>query len=159
MSRFRIVGIPQVVADEVRQSMRAPEYGHPAHRDEARGYGPCRLCLRTFRIGEEARILFTYNPSDGLPASGPVFIHAEACTRYDAAELPADFRRLPMVIEGYRSGGWLVAQEKVEARAPEDVIAGVLGMPGVDYARIRNAEAGCFMAYCSDARTIPIDEP
>ena len=146
MSRFRIVGIPQVVADEVRQSMRAPEYGHPAHRDEARGYGPCRLCLRTFRIGEEARILFTYNPSDGLAAPGPVFIHAEACTRYDAAELPVDFRQLPMVIEGYRSGGWLVAQEKVNGKAAEEVIAGVLAMPGVDYARIRNAEAGCFMA-------------
>jgi hypothetical protein len=51
-----------------------------------------------------------------------------------------------MVIEGYRSGGWLVAQEKVDGRMPEDVIAGVLAMPGVDYASIRNAEAGCFIA-------------
>jgi hypothetical protein len=73
MSRFRIAGIPQAVADEVRQSMRAPEYGHPAHRDSAAGYGPCRFCLRSFRIGEEDRILFTYNPSDGLPGPGPVF--------------------------------------------------------------------------------------
>ena len=129
--------------------MHAPDYGHPAHRAKASGYGPCRLCLRTFRIGAEERILFTYNPSleaEGLPAPGPVFIHAEACARYDAAELPADFRRLPMVIEGYRSGGWLVAQEKVNERAAEDVIAGVLAMPGVNYARIRNAEAGCFIA-------------
>jgi len=130
----------------VRRSRRAPEYGHPAHLDKAHGYGPCRLCLRTFRIGEEDRILFTYNPSDGLPAPGPVFIHAEACDRYAAAALPADLRRLPMVIEGYRSGGWLLAQEKVDERTPEDVIAGVLAMRGVDYARIRNAEAGCFMA-------------
>jgi len=149
MDRIRVAGIPQAVADEVRETMRAPDYGHPAHRDKARGYGPCRLCLRTFRIGDEERILFTYNPSlepEGLPAPGPVFIHAGPCARYDSAELPPDFRKVPMVIEGYRDGGWLVAQEKVDGRAAEEVIGGVLGMRGVDYVRIRNAEAGCFMA-------------
>ena len=129
--------------------MRAPDYGHPAHKSIAQGYGPCRLCLRMFRRGEEERVLFTYNPSmepDALPAPGPVFIHAEPCARYDSAELPADFRALPMVIEGYRSGGWLVAQEPVALQAPESVIAAVLARNGVDYVRIRNAEAGCFMA-------------
>src|SRR5512138_3693840 len=98
MDAFRITGIPQAVADEVRRSLRAPGSGHPAHLDKAHGYGPCRLCLRTFRIGEEDRILFTYNPSDGLPAPGPVFIHAAACDRYDSADLPPDFRKVPMVI-------------------------------------------------------------
>jgi hypothetical protein len=146
---LRFIGIPEEVAREVRATMRAPDYGHPAHRSIAQGYGPCRLCLRTFRRGEEERVLFTYNPSmepDGLPAPGPVFIHAEPCARYDCAELPADFRALPMVIEGYRAGGWLVAQEPVAAQEPESVIAAVLARGGVDYVRIRNAEAGCFMA-------------
>jgi hypothetical protein len=149
MDRIRVAGIPQSVADAVRATMRAPDYGHPAHRARASGYGPCRLCLRRFLIGAEERILFTYNPSsepDGLPAPGPVFIHAEACARYDAAQLPPDFCKVPMVIEGYRGGGWLVTQEKVNGTPPEEVIAGVLAMRGVNYVRIRNAEAGCFMA-------------
>ena len=146
---LRFVGIPEEVAREVRETMRAPEYGHPAHKAIAQGYGPCRLCLRAFRRGEEERVLFTYNPStepDGLPAPGPVFIHAEPCARYDSTELPPDFQALPMVIEGYRAGGWLVAQAAVAAQEPESVIAGVLARNGVDYVRIRNAEAGCFMA-------------
>lgn len=146
---IRFIGIPEEVAQEVRATLRAPVYGHPAHKSIAQGYGPCRLCLRTFRRGEEERVLFTYNAStepDALPAPGPVFIHAESCVRYDSAELPPDFRGLPMMIEGYRAGGWLVAQEPVAAQAPEPVIAAVLARSGVDYVRIRNAEAGCFMA-------------
>lgn len=146
---LRFIGIPEEAAREVRETMRAPGYGHPAHKSIAQGYGPCRLCLRTFRRGEEERVLFTYNPSteaEALPAPGPVFIHAEPCARYDSAELPPDFRALPMVIEGYRAGGWLVAQEPVAGQTPESVIAAVLERRGVDYVRIRNAEAGCFMA-------------
>ena len=77
MDVFRYQGIPAAVADEVRTTMRAPEYGHPAHRELAKGTGPCRLCLRTFEIGKEERILFTYQPfreHGSLPAPGPVFI-------------------------------------------------------------------------------------
>src|SRR5205814_2344248 len=90
MGAFRFSGIPEAVAREVRESLRAPGYGHPAHREQAHGYGPCRLCLRTFRVGADERILFTYNPfhePGELPAPGPVFIHAEPCQRYDAFEL------------------------------------------------------------------------
>src|SRR4051794_36440984 len=102
MTEFRFQGIPDELAAEVRQTMRAPGYGHPAHRELARGYGPCRLCLRTFAIGEEERILFTYQPfcdARSLPAPGPVFIHCVPCTRYDSLELPPDFRSLPLVFE------------------------------------------------------------
>src|SRR5438552_762101 len=31
MPVFRVMGIPEAVATEVRQTMRAPQYGHPAH--------------------------------------------------------------------------------------------------------------------------------
>lgn len=148
MAVFRFLGIPETVATEVRRTMLAPQYGHPAHREVARGYGPCRLCLRTFQIGREDRILFTYQPfsePDGLPAPGPVFIHAEPCRRYDAAELPPDFRTLPLVLEGYEMGGRLVAQERVGARVAEELVERVF-QAGADYVHIRNGEAGCFMA-------------
>jgi hypothetical protein len=149
MAPFRFSGIPDHIAAEVRQTMRAPEYGHPAHQELAHGYGPCRVCLRTFDIGKEERILFTYQPfrdPESLPAPGPIFIHAHPCRRYDAPELPRDFRALPLVLEGYQTGGRLVAQERVGGQVPEEVLARIFEETSADYVHVRNGEAGCFMA-------------
>lgn len=146
---FRFVGIPATIADKVRTTMRSPQYGHPAHRELAKAYGPCRLCLRTFDIGKEDRVLFTYQPFSqpgSLPAPGPVFVHAHECERYDAGELPPDFRQLPLVIEGYSGASEMVAQVRVGDQDPDAVIARVFREAGADYAHIRNGEAGCFMA-------------
>jgi hypothetical protein len=149
MDRFRFIGISEDVAAEVRETQRAPQYGHPAHRETARGYGPCRVCLRTFEVGKEERILFTYQPfrePDSLPAPGPIFIHADACRQYDGAELPQDFRSLPLVFEGYATGGSLVAQERVKEQLPEAVLERMFAQSSIDYVHVRNGEAGCFMA-------------
>ena len=143
---MRFVGIPEAVAREVRETMHAPDYGHPAHRAVAQGYGPCRLCLRTFRVGKDERILFTYNPFPvgDLPAPGPVFIHAGSCTRYDAGEFPADLRSLPIVLEGYRSSGERMAQERVARDAVKESLERIFQR--ADYVHMRNGEVGCFMA-------------
>jgi hypothetical protein len=149
VAQFRFHGIPEDVASQVRETLRSPQYGHPAHLEPARGYGPCRLCLRTFEIGKDDRILFTYQPFSepgSLPTPGPVFIHADHCPRYDALELPPDFRTLPLVLEGYRAGGQLLVQERVGDRAPEEVLARLFDERSPDYVHIRNGEAGCFMA-------------
>ncbi|TFG43273.1 MAG: DUF1203 domain-containing protein [Gemmatimonadales bacterium] len=129
--------------------MRSPQYGHPAHQEAASGYGPCRHCLRTFLPAQEDRLLFTYQPiqeSGGLPAPGPIFVHAGHCERYDQPELPPDLAGLPLVIEGYRRGGFLLLQSQVGAESAQTVVAQVLAGVGVDYAHVRNAEAGCFIA-------------
>jgi hypothetical protein len=149
MNAFRYSGIPGVIAEEARRTRRSPQYGHPAHRERAPSYGPCRLCLRTFAIGQEDRLLFTYQPfseAGSLPAPGPIFIHAETCERYSASTLPPDFRRLPLVIEGFSAGGRLAVQTRVAGDDPEAVVARVFAETGVEYAHIRNGEAGCFMA-------------
>lgn len=149
MCQFRVLGIPDAVANEVRQTMHAPSYGHPAHRELARGSGPCRLCLRTFVVGKDERILFTYQPfqdPESLPAPGPVFIHAEPCDRYDALQLPPDFQVLPLVFDAYRLGGRLLTQERVGDRVAEEVLARLFEREVPDYVHIRNGEAGCFMA-------------
>jgi hypothetical protein len=149
MPVLRFCGIPEAVASEVRRTLTSPQYGHPAHREAASGYGPCRLCLRTFAVGAEDRILFTYQPfrePGSLPAPGPVFVHAEECSRYDDSGFPPDFRAIPLVFEGYRLGGHLVTQERVGGRAPEEALAAVFADDRVDYVHVRNGEAGCFMA-------------
>lgn len=146
---FRVAGIPSNLAAQVRQTLRSPQYGHPAHRETATGYGPCRLCLRTFTEGVEERILFTYQPfsdPNSVPAPGPVFIHAGSCERYEAPVLPPDFLRLPLLFEAYGGGGELLGRERVRTQAPEAVLEGLFAATGADYVHIRNEEAGCFMA-------------
>jgi hypothetical protein len=149
MTSLRFEGIPDGVAAEVRTTMRAPGYGHPVHRELAKGYGPCRQCLRTFSVGKDERLLFTYQPfrePGSLPAPGPVFIHVESCGRYDAPAFPPDFRSLPLVFEAYARGGRLLGQERVGDRAPEDLLLQLFERTRPDYVHIRNGEAGCFMA-------------
>jgi hypothetical protein len=129
--------------------MKSPQYGHPAHAEVATGYGPCRLCLQTFHVGTEERLLFTYQPftdSAALPAPGPVFIHRAPCRRYDGPELPASLRPLPLALEGYGAGGMLVVQRRVGGSPFEAVLESVLEAEDVQYAHLRNAEAGCFIA-------------
>lgn len=149
MAAYRIRGIPDSIATTARGSLRSPQYGHPAHVEVATGYGPCRLCLRTFEVGVEERLLFTYQPFTdpaALPAPGPVFIHRGPCGRYDAPDLPDMLRPLPLVVEGYGDGGALLCRRRVGTDPAETIIEEVLSHPDARYAHLRNAEAGCFIA-------------
>jgi hypothetical protein len=161
MRIYRIQGISDALASAARQSMRSPQYGHFAHAEMATGYGPCRLCLQTFEVGPEERLLFTYQPFTdpaALPAPGPVFIHRARCERYDGAELPDALRPLPLVVEGYGAGGALLAQRRVGSAPFEKVLETVFGKQDVAYAHLRNAEAGCFIArvdrHCDGGRAV-----
>ena len=46
MNPYRIVAIPEAVAQALRATGNSPHYGHPAHTEAATGSGPCRQCLR-----------------------------------------------------------------------------------------------------------------
>ena len=147
--RFRLRPIDADVADRVRHERRSPQYGHPATVEVAKGYGPCRQCLRTFRTGEEHRMLFTYDPvprGQGLPQPGPIFIHEDPCAAFEGEGIPADLRTLPLVLEAFGRGTWLVRREPVDAASIEADIAAQLRDPAIELVQIRNAEAGCFIA-------------
>lgn len=146
---YRVVSIPEHISDAVRVTGQSPQYNHPVSVATATGYGPCRACLRTFAEGREERILFTYNPFDGLsdlPAPGPVFIHKEKCERYAGETFPADLKNLPLLLEGYGLNSELVRREKLVAPEVENQIAALFSLAAVNYINIRNAEAGCFVA-------------
>lgn len=149
MPLYRVHGIPLAVANTVRDTLRAPQYGHPAHVEVATGYGPCRLCLQTFTVGQEERLLFTYQPfadEAALPAPGPVFIHHQPCERYDAPEVPEALRPLPLVVEAYGDAGALLLQRRVGEDSVDAVLAHAFGFADTRYAHLRNGEAGCFIA-------------
>ena len=146
---FRIVPIDPAVAERARREQRSPQYGHPASVELAKGYGPCRSCLCVFRQGEDERLLFTFNPvpaASGLPQPGPIFIHKAFCAPFDADGVPPDLRGLPLFLEGFGRGSWLVRRAPVEDGNVEAALAALAGEPAIDTILIRNAEAGCFIA-------------
>src|SRR5215211_6543987 len=98
VARFTVEAIPEAVALCVREHGRDPVWGHVALTEPARGFGPCRLCLRTFEEGE-LRTLFTHDTYTGVaefPQPGPVYIHAEGCSRYEDGGFPHDLRGLEL---------------------------------------------------------------
>lgn len=146
---FIVVPIPTKVAALVRETNRAPGYGHPAHTEVATGHGPCRHCLRTFNLGHEQRILFTYNPFHGLeriPFPGPIFIHAASCERYPTdAGYPRDMLQHAAVMNAFRKGQELIARKLVTEKGTHNAaVLDLLANHDVDYIEVRDLDAGCF---------------
>lgn len=148
MSEYRFIAMPQDTADRVRRTMKSPGYGHPAHKEVATGYGPCRLCLRTFEVGKEERILFTFDPFYGvedLPLPGPVFIHADECERYnESAGFPDPLRAHGLTLNGYAIGRQLLFQGYVEDGNVEASLDRAFSLKGVAYVHVRDTRAGCY---------------
>ena len=148
MQPTRIVAIPTEVAEAVRETMRAPSYGFPAHTEVGTDAAPCRHCLRTIEPGQAPRILFTYDRFSGvesLPQPGPIYLHAEPCSRYaEDGGFPEELRGSPRTLEGYAHGRRLVAQEYVVDGQFEAVIENLLALPEIDYLQVHSTTAGCF---------------
>ena len=53
MAGFRVLPIDSAITEKVRNTLKSPQYGHPAHVELAAGYGPCRSCLKQFRTGKK----------------------------------------------------------------------------------------------------------
>ena len=148
MLNMRVVAIPTEIANAVRETLRAPGYGFPAHAELASDEAPCRHCLRLIAAGTEKRILFTYDRFAGvekLPQPGPVYIHAESCPRYAAgAGFPDELRGSPRTLEAYAIGRKLIAQEYVADGKFEPAIEQLFARPDVDYIQVHSTTAGCF---------------
>ena len=144
----RVVAIPTDVVEAVRATMRSPRYDHPASEEVAKGYGPCRHCLREFVVGAERRVLFTYDPFtdlERLPLPGPVFVHSRACERYpETAGFPSDLRAHELTFNAYSSGRRLVAQVYGTNGAIDAHVEQLLARPDVNYIHVRDTEAGCY---------------
>jgi len=145
---YRTVAIPSDVAESVRRTLKSPEYGHPAHLETATGHGPCRHCLRAFRVGADRRILFTYDAFRGVdtaPRPGPIFIHAEPCTRFpDDGGFPADLRAHGLTLTCYRKGRVLLKEIHVDGSEAEAVIEEMLEESAWDYIQVQDTRAGCY---------------
>jgi hypothetical protein len=148
MPNYRVIAIPTNTADKIRSTMKAPGYGHPAHREVAAGYGPCRHCLQEFRVGQEERILFTLDPFYGMepfPLPGPVFIHADPCMRYsESSGFPAATRKHGLTLIAYGVGREQVEEHRVTDADLDQCIEQLFLLPSVRYIHVRDTDAGCY---------------
>jgi hypothetical protein len=146
---YRVRAIDTELAATARRTLASPHYGHPATVETARGYGPCRSCLTTFRQNEEERLLFTFDPfrdRGTLASPGPVFIHREECRPPGSDEFPRGLVGLPIVLEGYDEHGMPRVRRALSWPDPQPDIDAVLVDPRIAFAHLRNAEAGCYLA-------------
>ena len=149
MLPFVIRPISRAITAAVRDTLRAPGYGHPAHRELARGTGPCRECLSEFAVKKDDRLLFTYNAFEGsgsVAQPGPVFIHAEPCEPFAGDGYPAGLKALPILAEAHFEDGSRSALRTVAPGDEATILADLIRQPGVLFLNLRHAEAGCFIA-------------
>jgi hypothetical protein len=71
---------------------------------------PCRHCLKLIPEGAE-KLVLAYRPFDALQPyaeTGPIFLHAKQCDRYDNALVPPWFEYLdPAIVRGYGEDHWI----------------------------------------------------
>jgi uncharacterized protein DUF1203 len=148
MLPIRIVAIPTEVAEAVRETLRAPGYGFPAHAELAADDAPCRHCLRIIVANKQRRILFTYNRFAGvesLPQPGPIYVHADVCPRYaEDAGFPEELRASPRTLEAFARGRRLIALEYVADGKFERAIEKLFSHSEIDYLQVNSTTAGCF---------------
>lgn len=147
---YSIVVLRQELAEQVRRTGRAVQYRHAAEVSVATGYGPCRVCLDRFVEGQERRILFTYNPvteRGAWPQPGPVFIHERHCEEFQGSGLPDWLRQeVPLFVEGFGAQARTVQRVEVVSGDVAAAVEQVWANPAMEYAHLRNGEAGCFIA-------------
>lgn len=158
---IRVVAIPTAVAELVRSTLHSPKYGHPAHTEVAKGYGPCRHCLRYFDVGKEERILFTYDAFDGvesLPQPGPVFIHEKPCVRYDEdAGFPEHLLAHPLTFIAYGEQRSFREEVHLGESSPQPMLEQLLARTDVKYIQVRDTDAGCYDFRIERSDNFPAD--
>jgi hypothetical protein len=153
MSKFRIVPLSKEFAEKIRQS-RKDEFGNDVVEQIATGYGPCRVSLTPFTLGEDKRLLFSHSPfteRNAFNQNGPVFIHEKEVEPYsDIYRFPpaikADKVNFPLSLIGYSSKQKMVFTKLVGDVDVDELIVKIFDEhPKVEFLHARNAEACCYI--------------
>ena len=145
-SSYRVVPLPSEIAEAARQKAQA---GAPDHAfvevDAPTGY-PCRHCLEWAQPGERV-VLFPYAsvpPGRPYSESGPIFVHANACRRYEATDRYPENFRSHRVIRAYNSEADMIDAIVVADDQPEPVIEKLLQNPDTAFLQARSVSRGCY---------------
>lgn len=124
-------------------------HGQPALRRTAAGMGnPCRHCLGLIAPGDE-KLVLAWRPFDAdqpYAETGPIFLHAQDCPRYEGDRLPGWFQHLqPALVRGYDARDWIVydSAEVLPGAALEAACRRILARADVSYVHVRS-KFNCF---------------
>jgi hypothetical protein len=145
---LRVRGISTETVERLRHG--APDAnGQPALRRVAEGVAnPCRHCIGLIAEGD-TKLVLAYRPFDRVQPyaeTGPIFLHADPCDRYDADALPAWFDFLdPAIVRGYDGNDWIRYDTGDVVRGPELTAAcrTILEDPTIAYVHVRS-KYNCF---------------
>ncbi len=146
--KLRISGIPSETVRDLRLGGLDANSQPPVVRMAEGGANPCRHCLGLIAPGDE-KLVLAYRP---FPApqpyaeTGPIFLHAKECRRYEGESLPPWFAYLqPAIVRGYDNQDWIVYETgKVVPGAELDKECRlILERPDVVYVHIRS-KFNCF---------------
>ena len=103
-------GLETAEVERIRRGA-ADANGQPALTRIAEGVAnPCRHCLDLIAEGEE-KLVLSWRPFDAVQPyaeTGPIFLHARDCARYESDRLPAWFDFLdPAIVRGYDGDDWI----------------------------------------------------
>ena len=124
--------------------------GMAAERAISDGAGnPCRHCLREIPAGAEMLILAHRPFPEPQPyaETGPIFICAEACPRFEGAGLPPITAGVPdYLIKGYTAGHRIRygTGAVVPVSGLEEAATAILARGDVAYVHVRSARNNCF---------------
>ena len=143
---FRIVPLATEVAEGARRAAATDARDHVMLTADSPNSYPCRHCLRWANPGERV-ILFTYAsvpPNRPYSETGPVFVHAEPCERYDGVhEYPPDFRN-GRVFRAYDADHNMIDAVVANGSEPEAVIEKLFENPEIKFVHARSVTRGCY---------------
>ncbi|MCM2293679.1 DUF1203 domain-containing protein [Allorhizobium sp. BGMRC 0089] len=148
MVAVHFTALPSDAVKALRQG--SPDaYGLLPERDISPGGYPCRHCLYMIAAGEPCLTL-AYRPFPALQPyaeTGPLFLHAEECTRYEASNrLPPMLESQDYILRGYGDDhrivygtGAVTATEAIVDRA-----SALLERTEIAYVHVRSARNNCY---------------
>ena len=91
-------------------------------------------------------ILFPFTSIDGGPYQecGPIFVHAEPCTRYAETETYPKHFRNGRVVRAYDARKFMIDARVVNGDGPEQMIEELLANPDAAFLHVRSATRGCY---------------
>jgi hypothetical protein len=153
MTRFQCIPIDTAIADRFRRT-GLDDNGNTLRRVVATPEGgcPCRHCLRYAAAGETV-LLGSYNlprPRGIYWTPSPIFVHAEACPRFDAENEVAPIVRANALVSvrAYDNADQCI-YDLGQVCSGEDVdapLARALGDARTAFVNIHTARPGCLLA-------------
>lgn len=153
MRNFKIIPLSLEYANQIKKNQK-DDFGHPVIERIATGYGPCRVSLKPFKLGEDVRLLIGYSPfeiDNAFNQSGPIFIHKKDVEPYRdiynfPPEIKADRKNFPLSLIGYSRSQKMIFTRIVGDDDIDELIEETFNNnPGIEYLHARNTEACCFI--------------